>query len=121
MPAPPSNGGVAEPREDRVVRRLSAEDRSILALETETVAGHACKVVLLGGRIDLDHLRSSISARLPRAPELGMRLTEIDGAPSWTLEHEVDISAHVGLCDEAEVCDEAEFCSTVARIFEQRL
>ena len=62
-----------------VVRRLSAEDLSILALESETVAGHMCKVIVLGERIDLDRLRDSIRSRLKRVPELSMRLAEVDG------------------------------------------
>jgi diacylglycerol O-acyltransferase len=49
-------------------RRLSAADRSILALENETVAGHTGKVIRLAGPLDLDELRASVAARLPRAP-----------------------------------------------------
>ena len=102
MPGPASSSGPAEPGTERVVRRLSAEDLSILSLETETVAGHTCKVIMLGGEIDLDLLRSSISARLHRAPELCMRLSEIDGVPCWVQEDEVDIAAHIGLCDQPD-------------------
>lgn len=39
-----------------VMRRLSPEDLSILALENEAVAGHTCKVIVLDGQIDLDRL-----------------------------------------------------------------
>ncbi len=120
MPGPASNSP-AEPGAGRGVRRLSAEDLSILALETETVAGHTCKVIMLGGEIDLDRLRSSISARLHRAPELCMRLSEIDAVPSWVQQDEVDIAAHVGLCDQSDARDQREFRATVARLFKQRL
>ena len=37
---------------------LAAEDRAILALEYTTVAGHTCKVILIGGEPDLAALRS---------------------------------------------------------------
>jgi len=33
---------------ERDARRLSPEDLSILALEDDTVAGHMCKVIVLG-------------------------------------------------------------------------
>jgi len=62
-------------------RPLSREDLSILALEDETVAGHTCKVIVLDGPLAVDALRTSIAARLHRAPRLSLRLGEIDGAP----------------------------------------
>jgi len=104
-----------------VVRRLSAEDLSILALENETVAGHTCKVIVLGGQIDLDRLRDSIGSRLDRAPELSMRLCEVDGEPSWVRDPGVDMRAHVALCEIAKPPDEAGFRIAVARVFEKRL
>src|SRR5690242_16992316 len=98
-------------------RRLSAEDLSILALEQETVAGHACKVILLGGEIDLAELRSSISGRLPGSPMLSMRLGEIDGDPWWVPDPHVDIRAHVvrsdQLPDQAGALDEARLRAAV--------
>ncbi|MBV8988491.1 MAG: DUF1298 domain-containing protein [Solirubrobacterales bacterium] len=103
------------------MRRLSAEDLSILSLETETVAGHTCKVIMLGGEIDLDLLRSSISARLHRAPELCMRLSQIDGVPCWVQEDGVDVAAHIGLCDQQDARDQRAFRATVVRLFKQRL
>ena len=48
---------------------LQPEDLAILALECETVAGHACKVVTLGeGAPDLADLREAIGRRLAGAP-----------------------------------------------------
>ena len=76
-------------------RRLSAEDLSILALETETVAGHMCKVMMVGGPLDLGLLRSSIGERLHRAPELSMCLREVGGEPWWVPDPQVDLTAHV--------------------------
>jgi diacylglycerol O-acyltransferase len=106
-------------------RRLSPEDLRILALENETVAGHTCKVILLGGEVDLDQLRSSIAGRLPGSPMLGMRLGEIDGAPWWVPDPHVDISAHVvepdQVPDQAAALDEAGLRAAVAGIFEQHL
>ena len=105
---------------ERDARRLSPEDLSILALENETVAGHMCKVIVLPGPVDLDLLRSSINGRLVRAPELSMRLGEIDGEPWWLPDPQVDVRAHVVESERAEA-DEARFRTAVAGIFEQRL
>jgi WS/DGAT C-terminal domain/Wax ester synthase/diacylglycerol acyltransferase catalytic domain len=116
-----ASDGTGRSTTDRVVRRLSAEDLSILALENETVAGHTCKVIVLGGSIDLDLLRASVSARLHRAPDLCMRLGTVDGEACWVSERQVDVSAHVLLCDHAGTCDEAALRAAVARSFEQRL
>jgi diacylglycerol O-acyltransferase len=106
-------------------RPLSPEDLRILALEDETVAGHTCKVIVLSGAVGLDQLRSSIAARLPAAPMLGMRLREAAGAPWWLPDPDVDISAQVVASSpvpgQAAVLDEAGLRVAVARIFEQHL
>jgi diacylglycerol O-acyltransferase / wax synthase len=105
----------------RAGRRLSAEDLSILALETETVAGHMCKVVVLDGGLDVDLLRSSISARLHRAPELRMCLREVDGEPWWVPDPQVDLTAHVVQAEAAGASDEAGFRAAAAGLFAQHL
>lgn len=106
---------------DLAARRLSREDLSILALETQTVAGHACKVVVLRGAVDLELLRSSIAERLYRAPELAMRLSEVGGELWWVPDAQVDVQAHVVQPARAEAADEAGFRAMVAGIFEERL
>ena len=102
-------------------RPLSHEDLSILALENETVAGHTCKVIRLDGPLALDALRASIAARLPRAPGLSMRLGEIDGAPWWVPEPQLDVAAQVVEVPSAAAVDEAAFRAQVAAIFAQHL
>lgn len=57
------------------------------------MAGHTCKVIELDGPLDIGRLRASIAERLPRAPKLSMRLIEIDGAPWWIPDPQVDIAA----------------------------
>jgi diacylglycerol O-acyltransferase / wax synthase len=103
------------------LRLLSAEDLSILALETETVAGHTCKVIMLGDRIDVGRLRESIAGRLDRVPALQMRLAEADGDPCWELAPDVDLDAHVVLAEESGPVDAQRLRALTARLFEQRL
>jgi WS/DGAT/MGAT family acyltransferase len=118
MPATARNSAGAD---HRLVRRLSPEDLSILALETETVAGHTCKVIVLDASIDPELLRASIAARLHRAPPLCMRLCEIDGEPWWAAEPRLDLRAHVVVLDASEPPDMAALRAIVARRFEERL
>ena len=102
-------------------RPLSGEDLSILALENETVAGHTCKVIVLGSPVGLGALRASIAARLARAPRLSMRLGEVDGAPWWVPDPQMDVAGHVVEAASAGPVDEAGFRATVAGIFAQHL
>jgi diacylglycerol O-acyltransferase / wax synthase len=104
-----------------VVRPLSFEDLSILALETETVAGHTCKVVILDGQIDPDRLRETIADRLDRAPELRLCLQNVGGDPCWAYAAKLDLHAHVAVRDPGVQIDDAELRSMVAGLFEQRL
>jgi diacylglycerol O-acyltransferase / wax synthase len=103
------------------VRPLSSEDVSILALENQTVAGHACKVIVLSDGIDVELLRASISARLPRAPDLCVRLRELEGSWCWVPDDEMDMAAHVVLGPSAGDGDETDLRAAVGRIFQQRL
>jgi WS/DGAT/MGAT family acyltransferase len=105
----------------RAARRLSPEDLSILALENEIVAGHTCKVIVLGDEIDLDQLRASIESRLDRAPELCTCLRDIDGEPYWAADRRFDVDEHVVACQVPERPGDAVLRTTVARLFEQRL
>jgi|SRR5580692_3809536 diacylglycerol O-acyltransferase len=102
-------------------RRLSPEGQRILALENETVAGHTCKVIELDGPLDVGRLRASVAERLPRAPKLSMRLTEIDGAPWWVPDPQIDIDAQVVESARSATADEAGFLATVSAIFAQHL
>lgn len=63
---------------------LSAEDRAILELEGPTVAGHTCKVILIGGDAPgFDELSARVVERLPEVPELRLRLSTGSGPPAW--------------------------------------
>jgi diacylglycerol O-acyltransferase / wax synthase len=109
------------PLPPEVVRPLSVEDLTILGLETETVAGHTCKIIMLGDGIDAGRLRTSIASRLDQALPLRMTLCEMDGEPCWALEPELDLDQHVVAYDEPGPLDMTGLRAAVARIFEQRL
>jgi diacylglycerol O-acyltransferase / wax synthase len=85
------------------------------------VAGHTCKVIELDGPLDVDRLRASIAERLPGAPKLSMGLTQIDGAPWWVPDPQIDINAQVVDCGQPEAADPAGFRAAVAAIFAQHL
>jgi WS/DGAT/MGAT family acyltransferase len=116
-----SNLGADDTSGGEPLRLLSAEDLSILALETETVAGHTCKVIMLGDRIDTGRLRESIAGRLQRAPMLRMRLSDTDGNPCWVLDPDVDLAAHVVDAGGSEPLDMAGLRTLIADLFQQRL
>jgi diacylglycerol O-acyltransferase len=99
---------------------LTAEDRAILDLESAAVAGHCCKVVLVGAPApELDRLRESIDHRLSAAPALRRRLAGPAEAPVWVEDEHFDVAAHV-VAGEV-VRDAEELRERVAELFAQRL
>jgi WS/DGAT/MGAT family acyltransferase len=122
MGATASGGAAVGSSADRGERLpLTSEDLSILALENETVAGHTCKVMILEDQIDADALRASIASRLPQAPRLCLRLTDVDGEPSWVPVPELDLNAHVVVAAGSEPVDLLELRTAVALTFSERL
>jgi diacylglycerol O-acyltransferase / wax synthase len=99
---------------------LTREDRAILELESAAVAGHCCKVVLVGApALELDRLRESIAWRLPAAAALRHRLAGPPRAPVWVDDERFDVAAHV--VEGEPVGDGAELREAVACLFTQRL
>ncbi|MGK2937816.1 MAG: wax ester/triacylglycerol synthase domain-containing protein, partial [Solirubrobacteraceae bacterium] len=80
-----------------VVRPLSDEDAAILAIESDRIAGHTCKLLRLGTPPEggAAALRAQIAARLADAPELQWRLGEDAGALAWVVEGDLDLEHHV--------------------------
>jgi hypothetical protein len=101
---------------------LSAEDRAILDLECNTVAGHTCKVIVLDGPAPrIDDLRAHVAARLDDAPPLRWRLGGEPGAPAWVPADDFDIERRIAAADVDGPLDSAGLAREVARLFEQRL
>ena len=99
---------------------LGAEDRAILALESDTVAGHTCKVIGMGpGAPGVEALRKAVADRLAAAPELTRRLGGTADEPAWVPDEDFDVSEQIVESDEA--LEPGGLNEAIARIFEQRL
>ena len=96
---------------------LTPEDRAILDLETDRIAGHTCKVVRVGGAVAPADLRDSIAERLPAAPLLGLKLAGSTDAPEWVPDTGFELARHV--TEAPRDSDSLE--ETVASIFAGRL
>jgi WS/DGAT/MGAT family acyltransferase len=100
---------------------LSAEDRAILDLEGPEVAGHTCKVVIVGHPApSLAELQERIAARVDRAPLLRARLGGTAESPCWTEAPDFAVADHVVERPGAPL-EPSGLATVVARIFEQRL
>jgi diacylglycerol O-acyltransferase / wax synthase len=101
---------------------LSAEDRAILAMESDTVAGHTCKVVVLGeGGPDEAALRAAVAGRIASTRALTRRLGGTHDAPAWVPDPDFDIARHVGNAPADGPIDRDVLAAAVAALFEQHL
>jgi WS/DGAT/MGAT family acyltransferase len=101
---------------------LTPEDRAILELESDTIAGHTCKVVVLGvGAPDAAALRDVIAKRIAAAPQLTWRLGGPADAPTWVPDEDFDASRHVVAADVSEPVEQEDLRALVAQLFAERL
>jgi diacylglycerol O-acyltransferase / wax synthase len=100
---------------------LTDEDRAILGLESAAVAGHTCKVVLIGtGAPSAERLGASIAGRLTAVPAMTRRLAGPPERPVWVDDEQFDIAAHV-VAASVDPCDTGAVRAEVARLFAERL
>lgn len=101
---------------------LAPEDRAILDLECETIAGHTCKVIRLGGDgAGVEDLRARVAERVAAVPSLARRLGGTSEAPAWVPWEGFDPAARIRPLEvEAPIAREA-LPVYVSRLFEQRL
>jgi hypothetical protein len=103
---------------------LGPEDRAILELECQTIAGHTCKVVQLmpgDSPLELERLREHVAERLELAPALTRRLGGSARKPGWVADESFDIAEHVVAAPAAGPVDRHGLLTLVAELFEQRL
>lgn len=84
------------------MERLSEEDRTILELESRTIVGHTCKVLVLEPNANseplVETLRRAVGRRLANAPRLRQRLLRAPftlAAPAWVDDPQFDIANHI--------------------------
>jgi diacylglycerol O-acyltransferase len=82
--------------------RLTSEDAAILGLESPTIAGHTCKLLVLGApsgpRPTVADLREHVAARLGAAPRLRRRIVSTPlhlAPPAWIDDADFDLARHV--------------------------
>ena len=82
-----------------MANRLSPEDSRILALESKSVVGHTCKVIIAERTGDgVRYLRDRIVRRLSLAPGCRRRIVETPhdlDAPVWADDPNFDVREHV--------------------------
>jgi diacylglycerol O-acyltransferase len=101
---------------------LTEEDRAILALESDTIAGHTCKVIVLGeGAPRADELRELISGRIDSAPALTWRLGGTRDAPAWVEDPDFDLGEHVVDAGVSPCPDDRALREAIAELFAQHL
>jgi len=100
---------------------LAEEDKAILRLESDTVAGHVCKVVVGAGPADLDALRARVAEGLTAAPLLTCRLGGDGGTAAWVPSDGFDPGDHVRAAPSPHPIPRAALPAAVARVFEQHL
>lgn len=74
---------------------LNPEDARILGLESGTVRGHTCKVVVCAGEHDAEEVRAHLAQRLAAFPRLTQRLAPQPGPPAWTDDPDFSLQRHV--------------------------
>ncbi len=101
---------------------LGAEDRAILDLESDILAGHTCKVLRLGPDAPtVAQLRERIAARMHLAPALARRLDTERARPSWVPDPSFDVANHVVAHHHDDPVEFRRLPVCVAKLFEQRL
>jgi WS/DGAT/MGAT family acyltransferase len=97
---------------------LSAEDARILALESGTIRGHTCKVIVLAGERSARQVREHLERRLHAVPRLMKRLDPGTGPPAWSEDPGFSVERHV---TGREALDDVGFRGLVGTVMATRL
>jgi len=108
--------------------RLGREDARILGLESATIAGHTCKVVLAERPPDVADvvaaMRAAVAARAGRVPRVRQRLASTPlrlAPPAWVDDPDFDPARHVVAVPAGGVVSAARLREIVAERFATRL
>jgi hypothetical protein len=101
---------------------LQPEDLAILALESDTIVGHVCRVIVVEGRLTREALLDQLTGRIGRTPLLTCRLEERPDGFFWATDPHFDLENHVsGPPPRQTPLDRNGLCGAVAQLFEQHL
>jgi hypothetical protein len=101
---------------------LTDEDIAILALESDTVAGHTCKVIRVDPPgIGFEDLAVKLAERARRVPELNRRLDPDPDAPAWVPVPDLRLDRHLVQYARGKPVAESELAGVTAHLFGQRL
>ena len=108
-----------------MAERLTPEDSRILALESRSIVGHTCKIVIADRTEDgVDHLRDRISRRISLAPSFRRRIVmtphRLD-APVWADDPDFDVTRHVRAVPVSRPVGDWELRKIVAGLMAERL
>jgi diacylglycerol O-acyltransferase / wax synthase len=101
---------------------LTDEDVAILELESDTVAGHTCKVIRIAPPgVRFDALYDAVTERVRAVPELTRLLGGTPDAPAWTPDSDFRLSRHLSLYGNGHPVSDAELRVVTSRIFAEKL
>lgn len=101
---------------------LTDEDVAILHLEGPTIAGHTCKVVLIGeGEVDFEEFFAIVAERIEAVPELRRRLVEEGGEYFWEEDESFSLGDHLVEAAGGEEVSQEELDRLTAELFSERL
>ncbi len=101
---------------------LTSEDIAILELESDTVAGHTCKLIRIAAPgLALGELRKAVGERMEDVPELTRRLDDDPAHPAWVPDPGFRLSHHLGLYANGHAVSEPELREVTAQIFTEKL
>ena len=108
-----------------MTERLSPEDSRILALESSSIVGHTCKVVIADRTGDgVTYLRDRIARRIALAPGCRRRIVMTPhglDAPVWADDPNFDVRRHVRKVPVSSPVGDAELREIVAGLMAERL
>jgi hypothetical protein len=101
---------------------LTDEDVAILHLESPTVAGHTCKVVVIGeGEVEFAEFFSAFSDRIEAVPELRRKLVEEDGSFFWIEDESFALEDHLSEAEGGRELSADELDRFTTEAFSDRL
>jgi WS/DGAT/MGAT family acyltransferase len=109
--------------------RLSFDDARILQLESASILGHTCKLIVVepdatGRAVGIAELREQIGARLDGVPRLRQRVVfpaDHGAAPFWEDDPGFDLANHIGPVEVERPLDADGFRKTASELMGERL